>query len=131
MTLSRNKAKPGKRVLSCWEAPSAATGLRHCQRLFLLLCFTQRCRSLGRLVLGQAEGTTEVMDAGAVGPTLWCGAGVLPTGLFFRRGRQSGDAGLAAWLRDGGAWRKAGLLAVAFSCQNGKVPGFPSVVLTL
>lgn len=28
VTLSRNKAKPGECVLSCWEAPSAADGLQ-------------------------------------------------------------------------------------------------------
>lgn len=44
VTLSRNKAKPGERVLSCWEAPSATAGLQASPVALLLLCFTQRCR---------------------------------------------------------------------------------------
>lgn len=133
MTLSENKSKPGEHVPICWEALSVTTRLQASLVALSapLLHAVLPAQSPGRLVLGRAEGTAEMVDAGAVRLDSWCGVGMLPAELFFRRGRQSSDAGLTTWLRDGGAWRKAGLLVVVFSCQKGKVPGFPLVVLML
>lgn len=59
VTLSRNKAKPGECVLSCWEALSTAAGLQASPAALSapLLHPVLLARSLGRLVLGRAEGT--------------------------------------------------------------------------
>lgn len=53
-------------------------------------------------------------------PTPGCGAGVLPGGLLFQGGRQSGDASLAAWLRDGGGLEKGCFARCCFLMSKGK-----------
>lgn len=53
----------------------------------LLLHTALRAWNLGRLLLRWAKETAEMVGAGAVRLTPWCGAGVLPTGLFFHGGR--------------------------------------------
>lgn len=77
MTLSRNKAKPGECVLSCWEAPSAAVRVQATP--WGLFCSSASHSSAGlesgRAAPGRTKGADEVVGAGAVRLSLvwgWC-----------------------------------------------------------
>lgn len=85
MTLSRNKAKPGECVLSCWEAPSAAVRVQGTP--WGLFHFSASHSSAG-LESGQAapavaKDTAEVVDAGAVRVPHGVGLVYSPLVFFF------------------------------------------------